>query len=114
MDIEKLKKTPALHQLTIDDENIIKNYGEPITFWMRDHIDINTYFDFYKCQQDANEENLFAVIRKLILKSDGSPALTEGEVLPIDISIELLVKINDFLGKLRTKPLMQETGNVQK
>lgn len=110
MDIGKVAKKPQLVEVLIDDEDIVNNYGESITFYMLDFVDINTYFDFFKSQSDKNGDNLNKLLRKIILKEDGTPALGDEEGLPIDISIAALTKINETLGKSRTKPSTQNSG----
>lgn len=114
MNIDKLKKKPKLTKLTIDDADIVEEYGESIDFWMYDTVDINTYFDFYRVQQERNGEELNALLRRLILKQDGKPVIADDEMLPVDISLGALMKINEFLGKSKTKSSTQETGDQSK
>lgn len=113
MNIENLTRKPILEEVVIDDEEIVKTYGEPIKFWMRDHIDLNTYFDFYRFQSEAKSEELFGLLRKIILNSEGKPVISDDEVLPPDITINVLIKVNDVLGKSRTKSLIAKTGEPQ-
>jgi hypothetical protein len=110
MDIKQLAKKPQLVEIIIDDEDIVKTYGETITFYMMDFVNINTYFDFFKSQNEKDGETLNHLLKQIILKSDGTPALADEEGLPIDISIAALTKINETLGKSKTKPLTQSSG----
>jgi len=71
MDIKLLAKKPELHEIVIDNEDIVKEYGEPITFWMYDHVDINTYFDFFRSQNQKDGQELNALMRRLILNREG-------------------------------------------
>jgi hypothetical protein len=103
MDIKSLARKPELHEVIIDNEDIVKEYGEPITFWMYDHVDINTYFDFFRSQNNKDGQELNALMRRLILNREGQPTLSEDEALPVDISLAALTKINETLGKSRTK-----------
>lgn len=110
MDIKQLAKKPELVEVVLDDEAIVKEYGEPITFWMKDFVDINTYFEFFKSQSAKEGQEINALMRKIILNKDGQPALGEDEALPIDISIAALTKINDTLGKSKAKSSIQNNG----
>lgn len=101
--ITEFTKKPQLQQVEINDEEIVKNYGESITFYMLDHVDISTYFDFFKAQADNNGEEINLMLRKIIKNAEGQPALAEDEMLPIDISIAALTKINEILGKSKTR-----------
>lgn len=111
MDISKFAKKPELMKMEIDDQDIVKEYGDAVTFYIYDNIDISTYFDFYKVQQEQDGVKLQALMRKIILKEDGKPALAADEMLPMDLTLAALVKINENLGKSKAKPSTQETGN---
>ena len=114
MDISQLAKKPKLVDLSVDDADIVEKYGEAISFYMIDEMGIDTYFAFYKLQREQDAEELNRLLRKIILKSDGKPALGEGEVLPVDLTLAVLVKINDFLGKSQPKTSDEKTGTSQK
>jgi hypothetical protein len=103
MDISQLAKKPKLEKLEINEKEIVEAYGEPISFWMMDHIDVNTYFSFYKLQQEENGSLLNELLRKIILKENGKAALGPDEVLPVDITLAVLVRINEHLGKSNAK-----------
>jgi hypothetical protein len=103
MDIKSLAKKPELHQIVIDAEEIVKEYGDTITFWMYDHVDINTYFDFFRSQQEKDGSELNVLMRKIILNEQGQPSLSDEDQLPVDIAIAALTKINETLGKSKAK-----------
>jgi hypothetical protein len=109
MNITELVKKPQLIEIKIDDDDIVATYGETVTFWMSDYIDLNTYFDFYKHQAQENGDELMTTLRKLILNSEGKPVISEEEVLPTDLTIAALIRINSQLGKSKTK---QSTGEI--
>jgi hypothetical protein len=111
MDIAKVAKKPDLLKMTLDDEAIIKEYGETIEFYMYDSVDIHTYFDFYRAQQEKSGEELNDLMRKIIVNADGKPVIKADEMLPIDIVFAALVKINENLGKSKTKPSTAQTGD---
>jgi hypothetical protein len=113
MNIQQLAKKPELEELKLDDEGIIETYGEPISFWMSDHVDLTTYFDFFKYQGDKDGEQLMQVLRRIIKKEDGTPAIDEEAVLPVDITLAALMKVNDHLGKSRAKLSTKEVGTQQ-
>lgn len=110
MDIKQLARKPQLVEIVIDDADIVTAYGEPVTFYMRDFVDINTYFEFFKSQGEKNGDNLTMILSQIILNKDGEPILGEGERLPIDISVAALTKINETLGKSNPKSLTQSNG----
>jgi hypothetical protein len=111
MDIKQLAKKPELMEIIIDDENIVETYGETITFHMYDNVDINTYFDFYKIQQEQDGKKLNELIKKIIVDKEGNPCINDDDSLPIDVTLAVLIKINESLGKSKTKASTSETGN---
>jgi hypothetical protein len=114
MDIAKLAQKPQLQKLTLDDADIVERFGEPITFWIYDHMGISTYFNFYKLQQSEDDTLLNDLLRKIILKEDGTPAIGSDEVLPVQLVLAILMRINDFLGKSSPKaPSTRKTGKQQ-
>jgi len=113
MNIAEFAKKPQLLEINIDDADIVAEYGEPITFWMMDYVDVNTYFDFFKSQTDGQGDQLSLLLKKIILNKEGKPALADDQALPIDISIAALTKINETLGKSKTKSSTQAVGTLQ-
>lgn len=113
MDISQLAKKPQLVKLILNEEELVKTYGEEITFWMYDVVDINTYFDFYKNQSEQDGERLMQVLRRIIMNEQGKPAITEDSVLPVDITLAVLIKINEHLGKSKARLSEKETGTQQ-
>lgn len=114
MDISKFAKKPTLTKIVMDDAELVEAYGEAIEFHMLDQMSISTYFEFYRLQQEQDSDKLNDLIRKIILKEDGTPALEESEIFPVDLTLGLLVKINDFLGKSKTKASTPQTGEQSK
>ena len=114
MDISKFAKKPTLTKIVMDEPEVIEAYGEVIEFHMLDQMSISTYFEFYRLQQEQDSDKLNDLLRKIVLKEDGSPALTEEEIFPVDITLALLVKINEFLGKSKTKTSTPEIGPASK
>lgn len=98
----------------MDDQEVVEQYGETIEFHMLDQMSISTYFEFYRLQQEQDSDKLNDLLRKIVLKDDGTPALTEEEIFPVDLTLGLLVKINEFLGKSKTKTSTPEIGPASK
>jgi hypothetical protein len=110
--ISEFAKTPELLEIVIDTPDILAEYGEPVVFYMKDYVDINTYFDFFRSQTEQDGA-IDVILRKIVLNAEGQPCLKEGNTLPVELAVAVLGKINDNLGKSKTKPLMSETGNPQ-
>jgi hypothetical protein len=113
MDLKKLAQKPKLIQLEADSKDIIDTIGEPVVFWMKEHLDLGTYFDFYKFQEDKNLNLLTDILRKIVLDADGNPAIGDDEVLPVEVTLGVLVKINDHVGKPKAKASKETVGKDQ-
>jgi len=113
MDVSKLATKNQLVELEVSTPEIIESVGEPIVFWMKEHLDLGTYFDFYKFQQDQNINQLTDILRQIVLNSEGKPAIAEDETLPVEILLAILFKVNEFVGKPRAKVSDTESGKVQ-
>lgn len=103
MNISELKLKPTLIKIVIDDEVIVKEYGEPICFYMFDHLDIKTYFEFFESHASNDTDKLLQIVSMIIKNEDGSMVLTDGYQLPVDIFAAAVVQIGQQLGKSKTK-----------
>ena len=113
MDIKQLVQKPKLISIEVDTPEVVEQFGDTIIFYMKDHLDLGTYFDFYKLQQSEDVNQLTVLLRKIILDKDGNQAIADDEVLPVDITLAILFKINEYLGKSKAKVPTQSDGKVQ-
>jgi hypothetical protein len=114
MDISNLARKPKIVRFELDDKDFVETYGEPIVFYMQDHIGLGTYFDFHQVQQSRNDAELQAIFRQIIVREDGTPAIQADEVLPVNISLAILLKINEHLGKPEAQVSASKTGEQPK
>mgnify|MGYP003348340938 CR=1 FL=1 len=108
--ISEFARKPQLVKIVLDGDDIKEEFGDTVTFYMKDFVDINTYFEFFRSQSDDNGK-LSEILQKIILNEEGNPVLKEGDQLPVNLAVSALTKINETLGKSKTKPSMSETGN---
>ena len=114
MKIQELASKPELIEIALEDEDILKNYGEAVTFWTYDIVSLTTYFDFFNARTKSEYDALDGIIKKLILDERGQPVIKEGYDLPIDIAAAAINKIGEILGKSQSKTSTQTIGDVQK
>lgn len=105
MEISKVVKKPELIKITLDDAQVIEAFGESIEFWMKDFVDIDTYFQFFQSQaeQEKDVRQLGKILKKIVLKEDGSPAIGEDEELPLAIIVPVITRVTENLGKSKAK-----------
>jgi hypothetical protein len=113
MDIKQLAVKPKLIQLEVNNQDIIDQVGESVIFFMKEYLDLATYFDFYKIQESGDYTQLTILLRKLVLDKDGNPAIAEDEILPVEITLAILFKINEYVGNLKAKASTVKTGAEQ-
>ena len=108
--ITELAREPKLIRVEIDTPEIQEEFGDTVVFWMRDFVDITTYFDFYR-NQTENGEDLQLIIRRLVLDEQGQQAIRDNQQLPATLALAVITKLNEHLGKSETKSSMNNPGN---
>lgn len=87
-------------EIKLDDEDTVKEYGEPVSFWMLDRQDIETFVRMSRIDsQDFSQTS--GLVKELILDKDGKKILTDsGEQLPMALQLKAITKVVEELGKL--------------
>lgn len=98
MKLSEITKQPQLIEITIDDADIVEEFGEPLTFytWDRQPVEV-----FFKVTQNANDNptEMLKVIKDLVLDEKGEPILTGNAQLPAKVFLKVIGKITQILGK---------------
>ena len=98
MDLKTLATEPKLKRIDIDAEDIIAEYGEPLTFYVYDRQPISTFIKLA-----TNTTNDIAVIvdivNSMIYDADGQLIVAEGQTLPTKIYMRVIEKVIAELGK---------------
>lgn len=98
MKLSQLTAKPQLIEVTLDDESIVKEFGEAITFytWDRQPMDI-----FMKLASATTSDtmNIINIVRTLILDEKGKEILTDEAMLPTHVLMKAISKVTDLLGK---------------
>jgi hypothetical protein len=110
MDIKQLARRPQLTELQVSTPEILEAVGEPIVFYMQDHMDLATYFEFYKLQQSQDMNQLMDLMRQVVRTSSGEPAIAPDELLPVDVAVAILFRINEYMGKSQAKVSTETNG----
>lgn len=96
MELKQLATKPKLHKITVDNDTVVEAYGEPVEFYMWDRQDLPTYLRLAQIKEDQNE--LFDIIKDLVLDAKGNKVLNEGEMLPLEIMVPVLESAVAHLG----------------
>jgi hypothetical protein len=98
MNLKDLAKTPELIKITIDDEDIVKEYGESLDFYAMDRQPMETFLKF--AAGDRTDFVMMAnLLKEMVLDSDGNPVIKDGFTLPSKVMMAAFSKIVEQLGK---------------
>jgi len=98
MKISQLAKKPQLISVTIDDEDIVAEYGESIEFWTWDRQPMDMFLKLASLNPE-DTTTVISTVRELILDESGQPVLTADASLPTKVMMRVITRIVDGLGK---------------
>jgi hypothetical protein len=98
MKLKDLAKQPQLIKLTLDDESIVAEYGEPLDFWTWDRQPMDMFLKIAaRGSEDMGE--MVNVLKDLVLDEDGNKVMVDGLVLPSKVLMATFSKMVTILGK---------------
>ena len=98
MKLSQIAKKPRLIEITIDDADIVEEYGEVVTFWTWDRQPMDVFLKLAAIDQN-NTSSVISAVRELILNEDGTPVLTGDDSLPTKVLMRVIVTVVESLGK---------------
>jgi len=98
MQLKDLAKEPQLIKIILDDPDIQKEFGEPVEFWTWDRQPMATYLKMANISTE-NTEEMFAIIRELVLDEAGDKILDDKNSLPTILLLKVLNTVVEKLGK---------------
>jgi hypothetical protein len=96
--LSELKAKPKLIKVSIDDEDIIKEYGEPLEFYTWDRQPMSVFLKL-SAMQGENYNSVITTVKDLILDENGAQILDDEETLPITVLMKVIAKVVEGLGK---------------
>lgn len=98
MKLSQLTAKPQLVEVSIDDEDTVKEFGEALTFhtWDRQPMDV---FMKLASADHTNVGNIIDVVRTLILDEKGKEIINKENMLPTHVLMKAIGKVTDILGK---------------
>lgn len=98
MKLSQLAAKPQLIKLELDDEEVVKEFSEPVEFWTWDRQPLDTFMKLANANQD-NMGGMIDIVRTLILDENGKEIITKDNMLPSTLLIKAISKIVETLGK---------------
>lgn len=97
MKLSKLAAKPQLIQMTLNDEDLVKEYGEPIEFYTWDRQPLDVFMKMANAnQQDAGQ--MIDIVKTLILDEKGKPVIDNETMLPTNVLVRVIAKVVESLG----------------
>lgn len=97
MKLKDLSKKPALQEVILDDEDTIKEFGEPLTFHTWDRVPLDL-FTKLAAADASNVASMIDVVRQLVLDEKGHEVIAKDQMLPPHVLIRAIAKIVGQLG----------------
>lgn len=98
MKLNQLAAKPKLIPFTLDDEETIKEFGEPVEFYSYDRQPLEVFMKLASAQQQ-DMSSMIDIVRTLILDEDGKQIIAGENMLPSTLLIRAIAKIVEKLGK---------------
>lgn len=98
MKLSQLAAKPQLIQLSIDDKDIVKEFGEPLEFHTWDRQPLEVFMKLAN-STESNTGEMINIVRTLILDEKGKEIITKDEMIPSHVLIRVISKIVETLGK---------------
>lgn len=97
MELTKLLAKPQLIKLTIDDEDIVKEFGEAIDFYTLDRQPLDKFLRLSNAI-GKDQDVVIACLKEMILDADGKPVMKGDELLPVKVMVKAMGRVMDRLG----------------
>ena len=98
MELSKIATKPQLIKSTLDDEDIVKEFGEPLEFYTWDRTPIDQFMKLASVYKD-NYSSVLDAVTGLIMDKEGKPIITKDTSLPNNVLMKVVTKVVEGLGK---------------
>jgi len=98
MNLKDLATKPKLEKLTINKAPLVEKYGDELDFYVYDRQPLDVYGKLANADKMDMGETM-EVVADLILDDQGKKICTDDHKLPLDVQVEAMTLIGNFLGK---------------
>jgi hypothetical protein len=98
MKLSQICSEPKLVEVKLDDKDVIKEYGEALTFYTWDRQPMDVFMRLANIDQ-KNTGDLINIVKTLILDEEGKQVLNDKNMLPTSILMKAIAKVTEQLGK---------------
>lgn len=98
MKLNQIAAKPKLITVVLDDEEVIKEFGEPVEFYTWDRQPLDTFMKLANANQQ-DQSQMIDIVRTLILDENGKQIIDGENMLPVNVLVKAIAKIVEKLGK---------------
>jgi hypothetical protein len=98
MKLTQLTAKPQLIQISIDDEETVAEYGEPIEFWIWDRYPMKKFMKLVNIGEE-NYDEIIDLVEDLVLDESGNRILNNENLLPTRVMSKVVGRVVETLGK---------------
>ena len=98
MQLSQIAAKPQLIKMILDDEDTIKEFGEPVEFYTWDRQPMDVFMQL-AAVSNKDPQVMIGIIRTLILDDAGKEIITKDAMLPSSVLLRVVGKVVDLLGK---------------
>ena len=98
MELSKIATKPQLIKRTLDDEDIVREFGESLEFYTWDRTPIDQFMKLASVDKD-NYTSVLDAVTGLIMDKEGKPIITKDTSLPNNVLMKVVTVVVEGLGK---------------
>ena len=98
MKLTQLAAKPQLIKIELTDEETIREYGEPLEFWIYDRQPMEQFVRLAQMKPEDFQE-MVAMVNGMVLDELANPVVRDDLVLPTNIMTRVIGKVVETLGK---------------
>jgi hypothetical protein len=98
MKLTQLAAKPQLVKIELTDEDVVKEFGESLEFWIWDRQPMDTFIRLAQMNSE-NMGELVEAVNKMVLDEEGQPIVKDGLALPTHVMTKVIGKVVETLGK---------------
>jgi hypothetical protein len=98
MKLTQLAAKPQLVKVEIADEDVVKEFGEALEFWIWDRQPMDKFIRLAQMKGEDMSE-LIAAVNDMVLDEEGNAVVKDGLVLPTNVMTKVIGKVVETLGK---------------
>lgn len=102
MKLSQLASKPQLVKIEIDDKDTVKEYGEPLEFYIYDRQSIDTYMRLASLDE-SNQSQIIDLINGMVYDESGELILKDGFTLPVNVLSKVITKVVANLGNVTSQ-----------